>query len=207
MRDAISSGFAQCVIGGARCAHSLLLDGRLLGGRVAGRVQELLDARKEQGTILLALLIGLRDELILRSKLLLRELLRFLLCGTTHGNSFRSIARLLLMLNSCWLNRSGERTKILRSRQPVHFVQGVPELHLLNGRGCNRASSRHRAANRGIRDDVRSAWRYAEEARRERRRARERASQRHRRAARRANVSIAGAAFLREDRRANKSRT
>jgi hypothetical protein len=56
----------------------------LLGGRVAGTVEQLLDARQEKRAVLLALLIGLRDELILRRELLLRQLLRFLLCGTTH---------------------------------------------------------------------------------------------------------------------------
>ncbi len=54
-------------------------------GRVALAVQQAGDAGEHEGTVLLALLVGLRDELVLLRELLVGEVAGLLLCGARHG--------------------------------------------------------------------------------------------------------------------------
>ncbi len=62
----------------------LLRDRGLLLRRVALAVQQAGDRRHHHGAVLLALLVGLRDELVLLRELLVGEVAGLLLCGAGH---------------------------------------------------------------------------------------------------------------------------
>ncbi len=81
-RQTISGAFAQGIERSICCAHTLLSDGRLLGGRVAWAREQALNRWQHQRTILRALLVSLRDELVLLRELLIGELARRMLSST-----------------------------------------------------------------------------------------------------------------------------
>lgn len=79
---AIGGAFAERVERGVCRAHALLRDCRLLGGRVAGAGEQRLNRGQQERAVLRALLIRLRDELVLLRELLIGELAGGTLCAS-----------------------------------------------------------------------------------------------------------------------------
>lgn len=94
--QAIGGALAQRVERGIRGAQALLRDCGLLLWRKARAVEQALDRGHHQRAILSSLLIGLRDELVLLSELLIGQRARRALCSSGHGSSVgNSIERLV----------------------------------------------------------------------------------------------------------------
>src|SRR5262249_39721885 len=87
---AIGGTLAEGVERGIGRAHALLGDGGLFGGRVARTGEQRLNGGKQERAILRALLIRLRDELVLLRELLVGELARRALCSARHGEPPRT---------------------------------------------------------------------------------------------------------------------
>ena len=78
---AIGGAFAERVEGGIRGAHALLRYRGLLGGREAGAGEQRLNCREQERAVLRALLVRLRDELVLLRELLIGELAGAVMCA------------------------------------------------------------------------------------------------------------------------------